>query len=334
VVAKGGVFIPMYQIEAMWMRFDTTRPHAIKVGIGKVSAVTGKPWTEGLKGGTSGTQDYLVTPTQPWLDGINAGEGYIRQFVAMGLGEGYSVEAQTTGNETVGGLQLEIFPSLTLPTRGGEISWRIPGIYSMADEYLKRNPSAEKADLNLITPRSLGLKVGSRFSAYSNNSMLNCQDLTLADYNIQRESTLHLVLRLRGGGDEVAESRMGLSAGGKMKQKIYEDSYGLDSWNQEKGAQTRCFVHIINSEYFKKITGEDPPKSPISASTYTSYGYPWYSIYDESKKAVAPSAVLGAVKSVATLDSEKGKKEEAEKGKKSVTIPEKQIKQVVEDGDW
>lgn len=35
-------------------------------------------------------------PRQPWLDGINSGDGYIRQFVAMKLGEGYTVEKQVS----------------------------------------------------------------------------------------------------------------------------------------------------------------------------------------------------------------------------------------------
>src|SRR5690349_17312329 len=37
----GGVMIPMYQREAMWMSFsaDWDRPNAVKVGVGKVDAL-------------------------------------------------------------------------------------------------------------------------------------------------------------------------------------------------------------------------------------------------------------------------------------------------------
>ena len=51
----------------------------------------------------------MVTPPQPWLDGINAGAGFIKQFVAMPLGSGVTVEGQVTGEETHGGLQLVCF---------------------------------------------------------------------------------------------------------------------------------------------------------------------------------------------------------------------------------
>ena len=57
----------------------------------------------------AGGQDYVVAPPQPWLDGINAGDGFIKQFVAMPLGQGYTVEGQVTGEETHGGLQLVVF---------------------------------------------------------------------------------------------------------------------------------------------------------------------------------------------------------------------------------
>jgi len=98
----GGVFIPMYQREALWISFQDRywKPNAVKVAVGKVNAVSTKPWEQKL---LPGENDYLVCPPQPWLDGINAGEGYIRQFVAMPLGMGYTVEAQVTGEEKFGG---------------------------------------------------------------------------------------------------------------------------------------------------------------------------------------------------------------------------------------
>lgn len=105
---KGGYFIPMYQREAMWLNFQAAywRPNALKVGVGKVDAITGKNFDKQLDGKE---QNYLVCPTQPWLDGINAGNGFIRQFVAMPLGKGYTVEGQVTGKEEFGGLQLIVF---------------------------------------------------------------------------------------------------------------------------------------------------------------------------------------------------------------------------------
>lgn len=102
---QGGVFIPMYQREALWLQFRgaSWRPNAVKIGVGKINAVTGQPWSETLN---RSPQDYLVCPDQPWLDGINAGDGFIRQFVAMPLGMGYTVEGQVTGKEEFGGLQI------------------------------------------------------------------------------------------------------------------------------------------------------------------------------------------------------------------------------------
>jgi ubiquitin len=55
-------------------------------------------------------QDYLVVPDQLWLDGIATDASKVRQFVAMPVGSGYSVEAQLTGEEVTGGIQFEIIP--------------------------------------------------------------------------------------------------------------------------------------------------------------------------------------------------------------------------------
>ena len=55
-------------------------------------------------------QDYVVAPSQPWIDGYCVEKGTIKQFVAMPLGSGYSAEEQITGEADVGGLQIIAYP--------------------------------------------------------------------------------------------------------------------------------------------------------------------------------------------------------------------------------
>ena len=109
---RGGVILPMWQAEAMWLNFTSHGPHydlpfpvAIKVAAGKINAVTGESWRPGLH---RRPQDYMVSPGQPWLDGYAIEPGVIRQFVAMPLGEGYSAEEQLTGEAEWGGLQIAV----------------------------------------------------------------------------------------------------------------------------------------------------------------------------------------------------------------------------------
>ncbi|MFM9613155.1 hypothetical protein [Streptomyces niveiscabiei] len=107
-LARGGVMLPMYLREAMWLNFTGTKePAALQVGVGKVCAVSGEPWSDRL---SRDPQNYVVLPRQPWLDGINSGKGTVRQFVAVPLGLGATVEGQVTGEETWGGVQLQSFP--------------------------------------------------------------------------------------------------------------------------------------------------------------------------------------------------------------------------------
>lgn len=97
----------MYQSEALWINFSGDYPCAIKVAAGKINAVSGEAWTTEL---CDAPQDYVVLPEQPWLDGFNVSEGFIRQFVAMPLGEGFSAEEQITGEGEHGGLQIIAYP--------------------------------------------------------------------------------------------------------------------------------------------------------------------------------------------------------------------------------
>lgn len=104
---RGGVVMPMYQSEALWISLWSTYPFAVKVAAGKINAVSGEPWTSGLQ---EEPQNYLVVPDQPWLDGFSVGEAVIRQFVATPLSAGSSVEEQLTGKADVGGIQFQVYP--------------------------------------------------------------------------------------------------------------------------------------------------------------------------------------------------------------------------------
>ena len=106
-IEHGGVMLPMYQSEALWVSFGGGYPCAVKVATGKIDAVTGKQLRPGL---ARRPQNYLSIPEQPWLDGYCVEKGVIRQFVAMPLGAGYTAEEQITGEAEHGGLQLVAYP--------------------------------------------------------------------------------------------------------------------------------------------------------------------------------------------------------------------------------
>ena len=263
----GGVFLPMYQREAMWLSFAGAhwKPTAVKVAVGKVNALSGKPWHERLIAGREGAQDYMVVPDQPWLDGINAGHGLIRQFVAMPLGMGYTIEGHVTGEERFGGLQLMSFE----PKHG-----RFPDSPPRPEVRLRR------AD-------------GEMFGAFAAASPACPAPGVATPAQMARRATI------RSAGTE-----MGLAAGGRMRQQIYPDRHGVESWDEQRFG--RVYVHIVNSQMWREITGEPPPETPVSARSYADSRLPWFDLYDEDKGDVAPADALTKVRSVKELDAEHG----------------------------
>lgn len=96
----GGIFLPMHQAEAMWINFSGHYPMAVKVSAGKINALTGEEWTEGL---CEDPQDYLVVPDQPWLDGFSVARGLTRQFVALPLGKGTQLRSNSPARANTAG---------------------------------------------------------------------------------------------------------------------------------------------------------------------------------------------------------------------------------------
>ncbi len=105
---RGGVLVPMHQSEALWLRFEGSYPFALKLGTQGINAINGSIWSEELDGEN---QDYLVTTSQPWLDGYSLSEGdSLRQFTALPLESDHGAQVQMSGNSDIGGLRLLIVP--------------------------------------------------------------------------------------------------------------------------------------------------------------------------------------------------------------------------------
>ena len=215
----GGVLIPMYPSEAMWMSFNSSLvkgygpyPSAVKVAAGKINATTGEPLNQGPPGEH---QDYVVSPTQRWLDGFCTGPGVVRQFVAEQLGSGLSVEEQVWGWAETGGVQLLAYP---MTRRAFE------------DRFAPKPKAERDVDIRYSVAPAQGIE-------------------------------------------------MGLSPGGRIKQKIHKDPYRLNEWYEV--ATARCFVRLIHYKHWLEVTGHAPPHEPIGPEAYRAAGIPWYAEYSD-----------------------------------------------------
>ncbi|MEU1621195.1 hypothetical protein ABZ479_28335 [Streptomyces sp. NPDC005722] len=261
-LARGGVMLPVYQREAMWLSFSASAPAALQVGVGKVCAVSGRPWNDRL---SQDTQNYVVLPRQPWLDGINSGSGTIRQFVAVPLGLGATVEGQVSGEEVWGGVQLQV-------TELGEeqlAAWR-------AEQ--RRRESTRRA----------------AFSGYSGAPGA----MPMAAPAAAPPPAPGSAPRPGGGGGGAKRSpvSMGLGAGGRMRQEVYRDDRKPSDWRAEPSG--RVFVHLTTVPEWRRITGEPAPPSPVNRAAYTAAGLPWFDYYDADAEDLAAPGTLTQVKPV------------------------------------
>jgi hypothetical protein len=237
---RGGVLMPMWQAEAMWISFGNgwrSYPCAVKIAAGKINAVTGEAWSIGLN---RDPQDYVVAARQPWLDGFCVEKGAIRQFVAAPLGSGTTAEEQLTGAAEHGGVQIVVYP--------------------MKKEAYERLLDIQSA----------------RLAMFADADAVYCRRLKASD--------------------------MGLAAGGKMRQEVYEDEHDFEVWDLRNSA--RCFVTLLNASAWASVTGEAPPTKPISAQTYRQHHIPWFDCYAADKKALEGSTILDGLKGSGEPDAD------------------------------
>jgi Prokaryotic RING finger family 4 len=118
---------------------------------------------------------------------------------------------------------------------------------------------------------------------------------------------MHLVLRLRGGGDpDATDIVSGFGAGGKISQKINRDPLPISAYDHSK--VQKFHISVINAAHFSAITGLPSPPSPITTRTYLEHGLPWFELYDEhipTANNTSSATPLAGVRSIAQMDADR-----------------------------
>lgn len=194
IASRGGVLLPLYLREAMWLSFSTDQPVAIQIGIGGRCVVSGEELVNAL---VRDPQNYVVAPTQPWIDGYKTDDGEVRQFVAVTPGSGQSAEHQLTGSDSVGGVQIQV--------------------WHLTPAALKR----WRAQQNRSARHSSGIVYGAPLPTTSFDSIVFSATAPPSD---------GLVLYSMA-------SPMAVGLGGAIEQEIYPDEFAAEDWQAEPTAR-------------------------------------------------------------------------------------------------
>ncbi|KAF4439739.1 hypothetical protein F53441_12484 [Fusarium austroafricanum] len=308
---KGGLFLPMYQREALWIYFESSHRYAIKIFVGGINAISGEPAVPTressvrrqnlVKEGKS-LQDYIFVPGQRWLDGIAVEPGHVRQFVAMPVGTGHSVEFQMTGEEKAAGIQFEITKLVPLVKSIGSGSGEKLTITITAPCGRTIRVTARTGTRGWALKEALEQNGISTFEAtlyYADGPTRVGDYSTLGACGISDGDTLELLPLLIGGGGprtlapDIVE--MSIAGGGRISQEIV----AVPKQKYQKSIPATFNVQILNSASFERVTSQKPPKSPVTAKTYADCGYPFFALYEE------PSNISGnfeGLRSVAQMD--------------------------------
>ncbi|KAI0448110.1 hypothetical protein F4803DRAFT_545629 [Xylaria telfairii] len=309
VAKKSGLFLTMYQREAMWIRFHAILPFAIRVFVGGINAVSGFPMDQRAKQPRKKAavrkegepvQDYMVVPSQPWLDGIVCEDGKVRQFVAQPRGSGFSVEQQITGGDTEGGIQVEI-----IPIKCGPLPDKLDVLFVDGQgRQCRRGLNLAQMGLGeSSTWNNMKVALSLEFGVPVNEQVLSPyvewnhylpirDDAKIGEYYFRPGFVLRLSRDARhaahpprvplGGSNlshhdaaEVPPSyssianqigQMSVAAGGLMVQNIMRDNNPQYTWKTD--AAILFHIHILDTATFAAVMNKPPPPTPISAKTY------------------------------------------------------------------
>lgn len=100
-IKRGGVVMPLYRSEALWIWFSSRYRFAVKIKIGDMDALLNASWSPGLQ---RQPQNYLVAPNAPWEED----DEVVRRLVAMPLCALNATRVASEEHESA--IQFEITP--------------------------------------------------------------------------------------------------------------------------------------------------------------------------------------------------------------------------------
>ena len=118
--------------------------------------------------------------------------------------------------------------------------------------------------------------------------------------------------RASGSGRALA-----VGAGGKIRQDIYCDPYGISAWVSEPVATIDIF--LVPADAWRRLTGNRPPARAPTPEDYTAAGLPWFDYFDRSSRPMTSSSSLTGIRAVP----------DAEMVDKKFRVPNAQIKSLV-----
>jgi hypothetical protein len=101
-----------------------------------------------------------------------------------------------------------------------------------------------------------------------------------------------LPLQARTGGQGMCLCCCGVAKGGEIEQKIYEDPYGVEVWNEKPTASEK--IYIINASQYSEITGIALPL-PLKCEEYNGV---WFHVDDQKMNDVAGTDAFDKLKSI------------------------------------
>jgi hypothetical protein len=96
---------------------------------------------------------------------------------------------------------------------------------------------------------------------------------------------------------------MSIAPGGYIRQKIVPDKNPSDTWDREGAIFLN--VNILNSTSCRRITGYNPPPTPVDAAAYAKLNLPYFQDYDDGNSpspADGGNEIWGSLKSISEID--------------------------------